>query len=277
MKDKKYTLNTVLTAVFGLELLVMMLIHVFAPRIILPQFDLIHLVTVSPAALVIDHYLAPGAKRCWICIPLFSFLTFCILPWASGLVPMVDLDALWLGLTGCAVFTAAVKHLLKELAEGREANLKDLLLEPVFIPKSMKLHAIMDEFRRRRTHMAVVADEYGGISGIVTMEDVLEQLVGEIWDENDDIVNDWQELGRDRYECAGDLNLSDFFDHLDLDDEEVDTDCATVGGWATENIGAMPVPFDAFDYKNYTILVKEVEDNRIERLIILEHHFEPEE
>ena len=170
-----------------------------------------------------------------------------------------------------------VKHLLKELAEGRQANLKDLMLEPVFIPKSMKLHAIMDEFRSRRTHMAVVADEYGGITGIVTMEDVLEQLVGDIWDENDDIVNDWQEMGRDRYECAGDLNLSEFFGHLDLDDEEVETSCATVGGWATEHIGAMPVPFDAFDYKNYTILVKEVEDNRLERLIILEHHFTSEE
>ena len=170
-----------------------------------------------------------------------------------------------------------VKHLLKELAEGREASLRELMLEPVFIPKSMKLNAIMDEFRSRRTHMAVVADEYGGITGIVTMEDVLEQLVGEIWDENDDIVNDWQEMGKDRYECAGDLNLSDFFGHLDLDDEEVDTDCATVGGWATENIGAMPVPFDAFDYKNFTILVKEVDDNRIERLIVLEHHFSTEE
>ena len=170
-----------------------------------------------------------------------------------------------------------VKHLLKELAEGREADLRELMLEPVVIPKSMKLHAIMDEFRRRRTHMAVVADEYGGISGIVTMEDVLEQLVGEIWDENDDIVNDWQKLGTDRYECAGDLNLSEFFGHLDLDDEEVDTSCATVGGWATENIGAMPVPFDAFDYKNFTLLVKEVDDNRIERLIVLEHHFAPEE
>ena len=170
-----------------------------------------------------------------------------------------------------------IKHLLKELAEGRQVSLKDLMLEPVFIPKSMKLHAIMDEFRSRRTHMAVVADEYGGITGIVTMEDVLEQLVGDIWDENDDIINDWQEMGKDRYECTGDLNLSEFFGHLDLDDEEVDTDCATVGGWATENLGAMPVPFDAFDYKNYTILVKEVEDNRIERLVILEHHFTSEE
>ena len=170
-----------------------------------------------------------------------------------------------------------VKHLLKELAEGRQASLRELMLEPVFIPKSMKLNAIMDEFRLRRTHMAVVADEYGGITGIVTMEDVLEQLVGDIWDENDDIVNDWQELGKDRYECAGDLNLSEFFGHLDLDDGEVETVCATVGGWATENIGAMPVPFDAFDYKNFTILVKEVEDNRIERLIVLEHHFTSEE
>lgn len=170
-----------------------------------------------------------------------------------------------------------VKHLLKELAEGRQASLRDLMLEPVFIPKSMKLNAIMDEFRSRRTHMAVVADEYGGITGIVTMEDVLEQLVGDIWDENDDIVNDWQELSKNRYECAGDLNLSEFFGHLNLDDEEVDTGCATVGGWATENLGAMPVPFDAFDYKNFTILVKEVDDNRIERLVILEHHFTGEE
>ena len=106
MNDKKYTLNTVLVAVFGLELLTLVLLRAFAPNVILPRFDLIHLVTVSLAALVIDHYLSPGAKRCYVCIPVFSFLTFCILPWAAGLVPMVDLDALWLGLTGCIVFTA---------------------------------------------------------------------------------------------------------------------------------------------------------------------------
>ena len=123
-----------------------------------------------------------------------------------------------------------VKHLLKELVAHNEINLSELLLPPAFIPKSMKLHAIMDEFRRCQTHMAIVADEYGGITGIVTMEDVLEQLVGEIWDENDDIVNDWQELDKLRYECSGDLNLSEFFDHLDLDESEIETSCATVGG-----------------------------------------------
>ena len=167
-----------------------------------------------------------------------------------------------------------VKHLLHELVDRKEVSLRELMLEPVFIPKSMKLDAIMNEFRNSQTHMAVVADEYGGISGIVTMEDVLEQLVGEIWDENDDIVNDWQELSPDRYEASGEMNLSEFFDHLDLDEDAVDTSCATLGGWATENIGAMPVPFDAFDYQNYTILVMHVDDNhRITRLLILRHHF----
>jgi CBS domain containing-hemolysin-like protein len=170
-----------------------------------------------------------------------------------------------------------VKHLLHELVDGNDVCLRDLMLEPVFIPKSMKLDDIMNQFRDSQTHMAVVADEYGGISGIVTMEDVLEQLVGEIWDENDDIVSDWQELSRDRYEASGDMNLSEFFDHLDLDEDEVDTGCATLGGWATENIGAMPVPFDAFDYKEYTILVMHVDDNhRITRLLILRHHFPDE-
>ena len=167
-----------------------------------------------------------------------------------------------------------VKHLFKELVEGRQPELKDLMLQPVFIPKSMKLNAIMDEFRQSQTHMVVVADEYGGISGIVTMEDVLEQLVGEIWDENDDIVNEWQKLDKNRYECSGDMNLTDFFGELELDEEELDTACATVGGWATENIGAMPVAFDAFDYKQFTILVKKVDDNnRIARLLILEHEY----
>lgn len=171
-----------------------------------------------------------------------------------------------------------VKHLLKELVEGNDVSLPDLLLEPVYIPRTMHLHDIMDQFRQHQSHMVIVADEYGGIMGIVTMEDVLEQLVGEIWDENDDIVNDWQQLGKHRWECSGDMNLTEFFDNLDLDDGELETDCTTVAGWAAENIGSMPVPFDAFDYKQFTILVKDVDDNhRIGRMLILEHTCHPEQ
>ena len=167
-----------------------------------------------------------------------------------------------------------VKHLLKELVDNQDVTLSDLLLEPVYIPKTMKLHDIMEQFRSHQSHMVIVADEYGGIMGIVTMEDVLEQLVGEIWDENDDIVKDWQEQSSHRWECSGDMNLTEFFGNLDLDEEELDTTCATVGGWATETIGAMPVAFDAFDYKQFTVLVKHVDENhRITRLVILEHTY----
>ena len=106
MKNKTYTLNTVLSVVFGLMLLTMVLVRAFAPGIILPVFDIPTLTAISLAALVVDHYLAPNAKRCWICIPVFAFLSFTILPWAAMLVPMVDLDALELGLSGCVIFTA---------------------------------------------------------------------------------------------------------------------------------------------------------------------------
>ena len=167
-----------------------------------------------------------------------------------------------------------VKHLLKELVDNPNVQLNDLLLEPVYIPRTMKLHDIMDQFRTHQTHMVIVADEYGGIMGVVTMEDVLEQLVGDIWDENDDIVSDWQSLGKHRWECSGDMHLTEFFDNLDLDEDQIETDCTTVGGWATENIGAMPVTFDSFDYLQYTILVKHVDENhRITRLLILEHTY----
>ncbi|MBE6713527.1 MAG: HlyC/CorC family transporter [Ruminococcaceae bacterium] len=170
------------------------------------------------------------------------------------------------------------KHLLKELVDNPEVKIEDLILEPVFIHKGMHLHDIMSEFRRHRTHMAIVSDEYGGIMGIVTMEDVLEELVGEIWDENDDIVNEFQKMDDNRFECAGEMNLSEFLDEMELDDEELETDCATVGGWATEQIGAMPVIFDSFDYKNLTILVKEVDEHhRILRLLVLVHHFTKED
>jgi len=170
------------------------------------------------------------------------------------------------------------KHLFRELLADDDVPLPSLMLEPVCIPKTMKLNAIMNEFRKSQTHMAVVMDEYGGTKGIVTMEDVLEQLVGEIWDENDDIVNDWQKITDTRFECSGDMNLTEFMDELDLDEDEIDSEYTTVAGWATETIGAMPVAFDAFDFKEYTILVKHVDENhRINRLLILKHEYEKEE
>ena len=103
MKNKTYTLNTVLIAVFGAVLLAMVALRAFAPNIILPVFDIPTLTAISLTALVLDHYLAPGAKRCWICIPVFAALTFGVLPMVAMLVRVED--ALSLMISGTAVFS----------------------------------------------------------------------------------------------------------------------------------------------------------------------------
>lgn len=104
MKDKTYVLNTFLAAVLGAVLLVCVLVRTFAPNIIMPQLDIPNMVLISLVALLLDHYLAYGAKRCYICIPVFSALTFGLLPFAACIVGAVE--ALKLGVLGCAVFTA---------------------------------------------------------------------------------------------------------------------------------------------------------------------------
>ena len=104
MKNKAYILNTMLSAILGAVLLIGVLIRTFAPRMILPELDVPNMVLISLVALVADHYLAPGAKRCYICIPLFGALTFGLLPFAACFVGV--LEALKLALAGGVIFTA---------------------------------------------------------------------------------------------------------------------------------------------------------------------------
>ena len=103
MKNKTYILNTLLTAVLGIALTVAVLVRTFVPAIIIPQLDIPNMVLLSLAALVLDHYIAPGAKRCYICVPLFSPLSFGLLPFAACFVGA--LEAVKLGLIGAVVFT----------------------------------------------------------------------------------------------------------------------------------------------------------------------------
>lgn len=103
MKNKTYTLNTVLTAVLAVVLMAMMLLRTFAPNIILPVFDIPTLTAISLVALVLDHYLAKGAKRCYICVPVFAALSFGILPFAAGMVAVKYI--LGLALSGAVIFT----------------------------------------------------------------------------------------------------------------------------------------------------------------------------
>ena len=104
MKNKTYTLNTLLAAILGAVLLACVLVRTFLPRMILPELDIPNMVLISLIALVADHYAAPGAKRCYICIPIFAAITFGLLPFAACFVGV--LDALKLALAGGVIFTA---------------------------------------------------------------------------------------------------------------------------------------------------------------------------
>ena len=103
MKNKTYILNTFLAANFGIYLLAAVVVRTFCPQIILPKANIPNLVLISLIALVLDHYLAPGAKRCYICIPVFSAITFGLLPYAAAFTTPVE--SLKLAVVGCAVFT----------------------------------------------------------------------------------------------------------------------------------------------------------------------------
>ena len=105
MKDKKYTLSTVLIAVLAAVLAVMVVLRAVSPQLILMEFDIVSITGICLVALVLDHYLAPGAKRCWICIPLFAALSVGVLPAAAGMVALKHVPGL--ALTGCVIFTAA--------------------------------------------------------------------------------------------------------------------------------------------------------------------------
>ena len=104
MDKKTYTLNTLLAATLGAALLVCVLVRTFLPNFIIPALDIPNMVLISLAALVLDHYLAPGAKRCYICIPVFAALTFGLLPWCAGFA--APAEALKLAVLGAVVFTA---------------------------------------------------------------------------------------------------------------------------------------------------------------------------
>ena len=128
MKNKTYTLSTVLTAVLAAVLAAMVILRAVSPQLILMQFDIVSITGISLAALVLDHYLAPNAKRCWICIPLFAALSFGLLPFAAGMVAVKYL--LGLALTGAVVFTVCTfvfTSIQDRLSSGPAAKLAPIM------------------------------------------------------------------------------------------------------------------------------------------------------
>lgn len=159
-----------------------------------------------------------------------------------------------------------VNLVMRDLTQNPDADIMASLMKPVFVYKTMPLDDVLTTMRTERNHMVIVTDEYGGVMGILTMEDVMEQLVGDIWDENDEIEPEVVELSDGKLEIDGDMRIEDFFDEVEFDDRDFDDDNSTVGGFVVEQLGRFAEPGDNVEYENLSFTVLETDNRRIERL-----------
>ena len=166
-----------------------------------------------------------------------------------------------------------LNHYYKALAncdgDHTKIDIRSLLLPPKMIHKTMKLPAALAMMRERQVHLAIVIDEFGGTLGIVSMEDILEEIVGEIWDESDEIISMIERTGENTYDVSGDMNIDDFFYEIDFEDDEFECEYSTVGGWAVEALDADPHVGDSYTYKNLCVIVTEMDELRVVKLTVL--------
>ncbi len=147
-----------------------------------------------------------------------------------------------------------VKTLLRYLTLNIKYNLKDIILPILSIPRTMLISQALETMKNKRQHIVLVKDEYGGTDGIVTMEDILEELVGEMWDENDS-PTDYISKGKEKnsYKVKGDISVYDFFDFFDLDYDNLDEDYATLSGYITDKLGRFVKKDDDYDIEYLTL------------------------
>ena len=158
----------------------------------------------------------------------------------------------------------------RALLEDPAADVRDCLMKPLYIYKTVKLPDVLSQLRRSQQHLAIVTDEYGGTLGIVTLEDVLEQIVGEIWDENDEIEEDVVARPDGALEVDGDLPLGELAERLDMKEEDLSTDSATAGGWTIEKFGSFPKAGDTFatDGLSVRVLAMDEDGLRVEKILV---------
>ena len=150
---------------------------------------------------------------------------------------------------------------LEKVIDG-EADIRDLLIPAHFIYKNQKLSDILNDFRANKLHIAIVTDEYGGFLGIVTMEDLLEEIVGDIWDEDEDVEHTCSKLGDDKYLVSGDMDLNELFELFRIKPND-DIESNSVGGFIVEQFGDIPIRGQHVTYEGVTFTVKRVKNRRI--------------
>lgn len=154
---------------------------------------------------------------------------------------------------------------LEELIIGKTPDIKRLIKPAYFIYKTKVLSSVLTEFKKQRLHIAVVTDDYGGTLGIVTMEDLLEEIVGDIWDEDEIEAPDHNKISDTTYTVNGDMSITSLLELLKLREGYIKTDAVSVGGWIMENIGDIPQVGDSFTYKNISVTVTTASEKRVEK------------
>ncbi|MBR1482702.1 MAG: HlyC/CorC family transporter [Ruminococcus sp.] len=157
---------------------------------------------------------------------------------------------------------------LESLADGKAPALRDIIQPPFFVFKSQQLSKILSSFKRTKNHMAIVTDEYGGTLGIVTMEDLLEEIVGDIWDEDEEIEHSYYKIGRDEFLVNGDIELDDMLALFNIDEGTLESDSITVGGFILEHAGTIPHKRESIEADGFRFTVMEVENQRILRVVV---------
>ncbi len=157
---------------------------------------------------------------------------------------------------------------LEKLADGIAPDVRDIMQPPYFVFRTQPLSKILSTFKRIKVHLAIVTDEYGGTLGILTMEDLLEEIVGDIWDEDEEIEHNYYKIGKNEFLVNGDLELDDMLALFDLDEDYIDSDSITVGGYILENAGSIPNKRESVEAGGFRFTIMEVANQRIIRVVV---------
>lgn len=152
------------------------------------------------------------------------------------------------------------KTYLTAQSRGERCEMKDFLMPPRFVHASTHINRILLDMQREHAHMAVVVDDYGGVIGIITLEDILEELVGEIWDESDEVIENIRERSDGSYDINGSTRLSDMCESIGC---SIDSEADTVGGWVTEMLGGIPESGESFECSGMHVTVESTDKRRV--------------
>lgn len=162
-----------------------------------------------------------------------------------------------------------VKDMLRLIARGKEVKIAEIIKKPFFVPESKRIDSLLMEFKRKHVHIAVAIDEYGGTSGIVCMEDIIEEIVGDIQDEFDNEREDITKLGEGMWLCDSRVDLEDLSNVLG--EEMPINDFDTLGGFVFDLFGKIPVKFEKTTWKDYDFIIHDVEGHKVNTIKIIKH------